>query len=344
MFNTTPITIVPPGYKPDLDRIPAGNQTNCRKLFVWSLVLIIILGCTGIGGVMFFTLTQPDIMPTLVPLQSIVEIEPSPTLNYCWYLTPTIEYIPVTPDSWGLEGTRISQLTPSPSPTPAPPKELCDSPGWQTSEPTQPPGATATWTPYGIPTGIPTFIPPTLGVEPTEEILPTTLVPVLPTAIPTATVFPTLRPIGSDNPGSNPAPQPVTVIEYVNRDVVIIQTVVKVKTETLHIIVTATPQPPTPTIVPSATVTPLVEITEELQPPTATVTPTIVPSATVTPLVEITEELQPPTATVTPTIVPSATPTDIPTLTYTPTPTATVTPTLIPTSTLFPTLEGSDDA
>jgi len=312
--NKTPITYVTPGYKPDLDRLPPQGA-GCNRGCVWLLV-IMMLGIWGVGAFFVFTLRNQPESPAIAS-NSISEPQSLPTatatMDYCWFLTPTIEALPtiqVTLDTWQIKATDDSFLTGTPTPTvqptTEPPRPWCNDILTMESQPT------ATWTPYGFPSEI-----PRLDFEPTATITdtPQSMNTLIPTSVPRSTLFPTPIPRGA-NTAQQPVQQaPVVVIQTV----VVVETVVeKVKVkDKVTVIVTTTP---TATLMP--------EVTEEPTIPTDTPTiePTLIPSVTL-------EATLMPTLTNTPT----ETATFTPTATYTHTPTVTNTATLIPTSTLFPT-------
>ena len=312
MFKSkTPITVVPPGYKPDLDRLPPQEAGGCLRGFIWVGVLLLVVVAMLAG--LYSQIAQPEeALPTvmilsLVPIDGASSVLPTlpptatATIDYCWFLTPQPDLIPtifVTPDAWQLSATdtAIKTGTPTPTllPTQEPPRVWCnefvDAPGQAT-----PPGniaidASPTFTPFELKTKIPTDIELTSTPRPTATARPRA----------TSTLFPTPVPVQQ-----HVQPQTVIVIETV---VVIEEKIIEVEKEIIVEkpiekikVVTSTPSPTeTPTQSP-------------------TMTHTITPSPTMVP-----------TATPSPTMVPTATPSP----TETPSPTAT----LIPTSTLFPTL------
>lgn len=314
MFNKTPVTVVPPGYQPDLDRLPPQGAGGCMRGCMMILVFIIILGGIVVGAIYALSANnQPEIEAvTMVVTQASQQPPFAPTatatMDYCWFLTPTIEAIPtiaVTLDQWQMKATDDSFLTGTPTPTELPTQEPPRA--WCNQTPVM--EATATWTPYGIPTDI-----PHLEFEPTETITDTPFPTntAIPTPVPTSTLFPTLIPrdntaIQQPQTGS----QPVVVIQTV-----IVVEKVKVKDKVIKV-VTATPQPTATVMIPEVTDEPIIP----------TIEPTLIPTVAATD-----------TLTFTPTETPTFTATYTPTATYTHTPTATYTATLIPTSTLFPTL------
>jgi len=323
--NKTPITYVTPGYKPDLDRLPPQGA-GCPKGCLWMVILFILL-VGGIVGAIFALSSNNETLETTiittVPYGGASHASPTPTMDYCWFLTPTIEALPtieVTPDKWQLKATDDSFLTGTPIatdlPTSEPPRAWCNE--------TPVMDATATWTPFGIPSDVPYLeIPATATITDTPQPIISTAIP---TAVPTSTLFPTLIPRGNaEQVDSGGTGSQVIVIQTVVVERVKVE---KVVDEVVKII-TATPRPkatrkPTliPTLTATVTATDIPEMTEE---------PTIEPTTTLT-----ATETATLTATPTNTVVPTTTYTA--TATYTHTPTATQTATDIPTSTLFPTL------
>jgi len=313
MFNKTKITVVPSGYQPDLDRLPPA-KASCGGC-LWALILLMLVAGVGVGA--YYVLSSPEETPqepqssitlnTLVPEATATQ---TATMDYCWFLTPTLEAMPtiqVTLDTWQIKATDDSFLTGTPTatalPTSEPPKAWCNDVLTMEAQPT------ATWTPYGG--GFATRIP---RLDSVSSTITNTPQPIMPTAVPSSTLFPTLIPqVNSvQQPITQPQQEPVIVIQTV----VVIEKV-KVK-DKVTVIVTATPTATfTPTDIP--------EVTEEPTIPTGTPTiePTLIPSVTIE-------------ATLTPTL--TNTPTETATFTATATFTHTPTATLIPTSTLFPTL------
>lgn len=324
--HETPVTFVPPGYQPDLDRLPPREAGGCGRyillaLFGLGLIVFIVFGMITITGQgqeeepMILTLVPmnegaaatatdlPSETPTIddwsLTGTAMLFVVASPTLDYCWFLTPTaspsLTPLPVTPDSWGIEGTRIALLTGTPTATPlptqAPPRAWCDleiSP-------------TATFTPWAI------------RQEVTEEPTP------LPTAIPTS--LPVAQPTGLNPIAQNMSqtPLPISNQPLIQRgeQVIVVQTqppqiIIQTKEIINVVVITATPAPlltatgtPPPSDIPENTA----EATQE-------------PAQTATPLATYTE---------TPTDLPSLTPlaatyTLTPESTFTQTATAVVTP------------------
>lgn len=324
MFNRTPITVVPPGYKPDLDRLPPQGA-SCRGC-VWLLVLVLMVGGGAVGAILVLApKSHEDILPTImvtnVPESQVVDpptVTPTPTvtMDYCWFLTPTLEQLPtvfVTPDVYQLRATddafKTGTPTATPYPTQEPPRAWCnDAPSLE---------ASPTFTPFPIPSGLP----------PLEPVSPSTLThtprataTAMPRVVPTSTLFPTLLPrypSGIQTSGGGSTGGQI-------QQVIVIQTVVVVDKQVKVKVITATSQPPTATVQPEITEDPTIEDTLT---PTAPVISTLNPTSTFTA-----------TSTETPTPTATATNTAVPTVTYTHTPTAMPTLTDIPTSTLFPTL------
>ena len=209
----------------------------------------------------------------------------SPTLNYCWWQTPSptpTSTLPFTPDSWGATGTAVYVATnPYRTPTPPPPRELCDR--IETWTPT--PAQTATLTP------LPFLLPVT--EETTPEVSPAYTLPVI-SPPPTWTLPPGPTIIYQEVTVLAPPPEPVIVTAppvVITSPPIIIQPPpqIIIITPTLGATVTSTASQ-FPTSTPSPTTPP-------------TETPTSTPSATPTDA-----------PTVTPTSTPSATPTGTPTL------------------------------
>jgi hypothetical protein len=226
----------------------------------------------------------------------------TPTLDYCWWLTPspTPSVTPNQPtatlDDWSLAGTQVfieaHTLTPTPPPTQRPPRALCD--GAPSPEPLS-------------------------TEEPTRDRpFPTLDLPILPP--PTWTNVPP-QPAA---PVYQPPPEIQQVVITSPPQVVIVTSPPQIPPPVL-IVVTATPLPATATFTPTNTAT-------STETPTATftftATNTETPSLTPSPTPTLTET---PTDTPSLTWTPSSTPTDIPP-TETPLPTSTFTPTIPPTA------------
>src|SRR5690606_1335105 len=88
------------------------------------------------GTALYFITQSPTITPTF-------SATPSPTMDYCWFLTPTLTPsntpIPVTPDSWAMTGTHVFLASTTPTvpitPTQPPPRAWCDITPEQTPTP-----------------------------------------------------------------------------------------------------------------------------------------------------------------------------------------------------------------
>lgn len=309
--NKTPLSVVPPGYKPDLDRLPPKEHGGCGRGCLWIFVLLI-----GFMGIISLVVSlSSSSQSEEVASVSNYELVPiiTATLDYCWFLTPTIESQPtlfVTPDEWQLQGTQVASQTGTPTSTPhptqAPPKAWCNDVIEATEEISL--VASATWTPYPFPSDIPVIDYDSIATATITDTPASTDIPIRPTS----TLFPTPIPraIAQENQGVQTITERVVIVE--TRIVIEKVEVEKVK----EVIITATPQP-TATLAPEITDEPTLPPTE-----TATDIPISMPSETPTPTLTLTQ-----TATFTPTATE--------TFTTTPEPTAT----LIPTSTLFPTLE-----
>lgn len=158
---------VPIDYDPKLDRRQAEPLGCVRILFV--LVIFIVLVFLIVTGIAAATRKPNDVeaVPTVASLPTSTEtptetptleasatptatatlddwsatgtalamatISPTPTasatLDYCWWLTPTVTptaTLAFTPDAWQATGTAIYEATnPYMTPTPPPPRELC---------------------------------------------------------------------------------------------------------------------------------------------------------------------------------------------------------------------------
>jgi hypothetical protein len=339
----TPITYVPPGYGVDLDRLPPRALGSCRRTLMLLLAGLVVVLLTFF--VVLNLLNTPDddeqmavesitliptstreatYTPTLVPTiddwgktgTALLYTTASPTMDYCWFLTPTPTNTPTlayTLDAWQREGTAIFYQTNTPtpitSPTPPPPRALCDY-------------VTPTLTPMPLRRGTQTI----QWTEPLYEVSPT--------LAPTRTFTP-LSPSNTPLPPLviNTSPPPAAAPQQpINNPPVISPPVVN----TVIVIVTAISSP---TPIPA-------EVTDE---PTNTLTPTQTPTLTLTPTETHTETPTPTntfmptdTATFTPTETqtnaPGITVTDTPIVTLTPIPSETLTITPPPTNTPPPAL------
>jgi hypothetical protein len=252
--NNTKTTIVPAGYKPDLDRLPPEEHTGAGKGCLWVLVLVGLL-----GGVVLVGLTLVA-QPTEETETASILFETSPTAL----------------DEWSLMGTKFyfDTLTPR-----------------ATEEATE--EATITLTPFGADWNT---ITPIKRID----LMPTATVS--PTNIPTSTLLPKVIP---------PAR-----VEYVDREVIVISTVVVIQevekivekpiiqeVEKI-VVITATNPPPTPTMTHTVTPTATASPTNTASPtatasPTNTASPTTIPTSTLLPLPiidpppEVTTEVNP---------------------------------------------------
>jgi len=241
------------------------------------------------------TLNITEVLATYYALATATPtLTPSPTLDLCWFLTPTGEPtatpIYVTPDAPQVRATAEAALTGTPTPTPtstdAPPIALCDQVFMMTL------------TPAGI-------IPPETTADPdaTEELVYGGIGTLEPFAAP-----PTWTPPPAAAGGGAP--------QVIYRDNIVYVTVPPQQPQIIYVtqppvqimvpvIVTATPTPSfTPSMTPTATFT--ATFTE-----TPTATPTETPSATLT---ETPTHTYTPTPTPTATSTPTETPTEVITL------------------------------
>lgn len=302
-FNRgAPITRVPPGYQPNLDRLPAQPASGCRGFLITiSLIAVVLCG----GGYMIVNhinaLNAPEVTPTPIPTSTPTDeptdapptatptldpwsvtgtalinqtasptFSPTPTMDYCWFLTPTPTNSPTlsyTPDHWQATGTAVFYLTTTPTPrldpTRAPPRAWCD----QVPEATNTPRRQLA------------------DAQQTQAALPTF------TLTPTNTprmAFPTVDTSGPSGSGSLPILPPTDPPPVIVEPLLPFPTAVPTMTRTRK-----------PTKTPTATITLTPTATET---PTATYTPTATETATDTP-------------TVTPTETPTATATGLPLIT-----------------------------
>jgi hypothetical protein len=310
--NDPPVLIRPPGYQVDLDRLQPVRGASCGRVALMLIAFVAILGVVC-GGVFMFIRAQTmpasqnpallTLVATRPPVTAVATnsaaldawsltgtallyVEASPTLDYCWWQTPTAipsaTPVPVTPDAWALEGTaralETGTPTHTPMPTQQPPRAWCDL-------------QTATFTPFPLPA----------RPEGTQEVAAAPLPSATPepTKNPTVTPFPEIKAPAPQPAGNVPVaqsnPEPIVIVQ--TEVVVIVQTAVPAAPQV--VIVTATH---TPTFTATATHTPTAT---ETATETLTATPTETPTATFTP----TE-----TATATATFEPTATeiPSEIP--------------------------------
>jgi hypothetical protein len=345
-----PISFVPPGYREDLDRIPPSGKTGCFRIAGLSAAALAVVGLAGFIVLSIINANQPASQNTIQSITQIPTSTPpatatnpatatvdswgatgtalalitaSPTLDYCWFLTPSPTPsntpLPVTPDAWAATGTAIALETGTPTHTPpatqAPPRAWCD----YVSQ------ATATLTPLAIPRR-----PGSQAAEATDELTEEANPPLYleqplrssptRTAHPTSTPLPPLILNTSAPPSAGQPPATSLPPIQLNTSVPVVQTIV--------VIVTATPvaQNPTATRTASPTNTPSATATH-----TATTTATNTPSATATATHTLTAtETHTATTTATETHTATATETHTATATATETHTATATATNAP--------------
>lgn len=230
-----PTTYIPDGYALDYDRMPPGaGGMSCFKLLM--LIALIIGVVAGFVAFVVFVISssasasQPAATPTVARTKKAIDatttstpaetldpwsatgtalifatasatFTPSPTVDFCAWLTPTATAtatLPFTPDAWARTGTAVFYLTNTPTPqlnpSPTTPRSWCDSP-------------TATLTPLGLDLPVettaavpntPTPVPPSATpVPPTKTPMPPAL-PVMPTsggALIVPTDFPVIPPM-----------------------------------------------------------------------------------------------------------------------------------------------------
>lgn len=327
---------MPLGYEPRLDR-KQQPENGCLKIVIPGFVLVVALVLMVWGISTALSQQQPETIPTIAVLPTTTASEraldtlsptdtpvatttpdswgltgtallfaiASPTMDYCYWLTPSATptpTLPITPDEWGATGTALYLADhPYQSPTLEPPRELClDFPTW-----------TATLTPLALPVR-PDIVEFTEEV--TAEVSPESELPVI---TPPATWTPQPAPPVVQPPAQPPA-QPAPPVEQ--PPVIVTQPPVVITAPPVIIVITATLAPsttPTLTATPTNTATDLPPVLPTLAPsatPTQTWTPSLTASATFTATATPTSS---PTPTYTLTPLPSTTPTD----TATPTPT-----------------------
>ncbi len=277
----------PIDYDPVEDlRQPPG--IGAAGIVIAVLLLVAVLGMTAWGVVEAIRQNSPApvVVPTIMSLPTetltpTISPTPSATMDYCYWLTPSPEPSPTlayTPDSWGATGTAVYYATnPPQTPTPLPPRELCDN--------------VPTWTP--VPDIFVRGVTATASPSPTLEVSPAYT---LETAVAyTWTPLPTLPQI---QPPAQVDPVIVTQPPIVITSPPVIITLPPPPPEQIIIVITATFMPPTETFTPTATFTP----THYEPLPTSSPTPTFTfaPTETLTP---------------TPTETPTPTPTHTETIT-----------------------------
>ncbi len=205
---TQEVDFLPPGYLPDLDADPPQPESlGCGRIIFLGLItsLVLLFGGWFVVGTLQPIPTEPTRRPSLTPEPPTQTLDAwsatgtallfataSPTIDYCWWLTPTATNTPTpifTPDAWSATGTAIYEATNPPqtaTATPYAPRAWCDS------EPS------ATFTPLSL---FQTTQTPTPSATPTSTIkpLPTSTFVVAPqpqVVIPQPpTNFPTIQPI-----------------------------------------------------------------------------------------------------------------------------------------------------
>ena len=276
MFNKTKITVVPSGYQPDLDRLPPAKAGCGGCLWVMLFVMLLV----GVGASAYYVLSSPEETPpepqsaitlnTLVPTATATH---TATMDYCWFLTPTIEAMPtVTLTPYGLptdiphlefEATATITNTPQPiTPTAVPSSTLF---------PTLIPQVNSLQQPAVQPQQAPVVVVQTVVVKETvvEKVKVKDKVTVIVTATPTAS---------EDIPEVTEEPTLVlTDVPEVTEEptLVLTETATYTPTPTL----TNTPTE-TATLTPTATATLI---------PTSTLFPTFIPTATDMPTETATE-------------------------------------------------------
>lgn len=211
-----PKTIIPADYQVDLDRLPAQPATGFTGLVMVFGVVISMLA----GGFMLMTSrAAPAALPTAIATETqaatetptldswdmtgtaIANATASPTVDYCFWLTPTNTPLPTveTVDSWGATGTAVYLAThPHQTATPTPdfPKAWCNNRPTATltqerisTQSTETPAPTFTSAPTNTATsaGGNGYNPPVPPVPPGYTVLPTVDLIALPTAAPTIT-------------------------------------------------------------------------------------------------------------------------------------------------------------
>lgn len=357
--NATPITVVPPGYQVDLDRLPPSGSSS-----IWRVLLLLALGIGVVVGFVFavswwMSKDAPPAEPTPEFTAEAITLVPTSTTAPTLTASVTATGTPSpTLDSWSLTGTALLFLTATATPTETATPDYCwfltPSPTPSlTPLPVTPDAWAATGTAVALETGTPTATPTatrqpprawcditatptrrpwTIDPDSTEEVVYGTPPITLPAITPPNTWTPQPQPTQIPPLVINTsAPVPPLVV---NTDAPPAPPIVVPTNPPMIIIITATIAPttlppeqteePTPTETASATPTAT---------PTETATPTDTPTATATPT-------ETPTDTPSPTWTPSPTETatDVPTVTPIPTDTPVPTNTTIPTATPVPML------
>lgn len=151
-----PKVIVPPGYQPDLDRLPPRPAPGCGGLIVAGFALLAVVGAglwmlvgasaprpaeptsiqTPSPAATATATSEAAASPTLdawsITGTALVYATASPTIDFCWWLTPTATAtatLPYTPDAWQATGTALYLATNPPTtatPTPDAPRVWCN--------------------------------------------------------------------------------------------------------------------------------------------------------------------------------------------------------------------------
>lgn len=266
--SNPPINYMPPDYIPSLnsplERPSNPNGGGCLKSLIIGLIFLSVIAGLFWYGISFFIPKNYEVTITLAPtLSSFEELywtntpvptlddwsatgtallyaTASPTLDYCWFLTPTATASPTliyTPDAWQRTGTAVHLATNPPQtiiPQPTTPRSWCD---YQTptftplaltfnnsSESTAIPSATTT--PSATSTHTATLVISVGGggglPQPTAFIIQPTSAPatavILPTSIP-----PTKKPKKTKTPTLTPIPAPNFYLIYAGCDFIIFQ-------------------------------------------------------------------------------------------------------------------------
>lgn len=189
-----PKIIVSATYQPDLDRLPPRPGPGCRGLLVLGAVVLIVIGAgltiwasasntpapgptepapteTATPTDELAATSTPSPTPTLdawsLTGTALVYATASPTIDFCWWLTPTVTAtatLPYTPDAWQATGTAIYQATNPPqlpTATPDVPRAWCNDIPDATMTPTI--------TPLSLRSLALTDIGPTYTLTPTDE-------------------------------------------------------------------------------------------------------------------------------------------------------------------------------
>lgn len=201
LFNRgAPTTILPSGYKPDLDRLPPQPGSGCVR----TLMLIVAFFAI-VGGIIFAVVSivnasrQPAILElTPVPTRAVTQTE---TVHAAPTSSPTS-----TLDNWSLTGTALIFATASATPTASPTQDFC---GFLT--PTATASPTLPYTPDAwMKTGTAVFY---LTSTATPHLDPTATTPRSWCDVKTATLTPfPLRGSTTETPGASVLPPTSTLV------------------------------------------------------------------------------------------------------------------------------------